>query len=266
MLEIFQFEFMQRAFIAGTLIAILSPAIGSFLVIRRYSLMADTLAHVSLAGIAISSFLGTPPIITALITSVIASIGIDRLRSTKKYFGESLLALFLSGSLALAIVLIGLSNGSSTFVVNYLFGSITTVTTLDIITIFCFSILVICLLILFFNKLFFIAFDEELAQANGINVQVLNILLVTLGAITVSLSMRIVGVLLIGALMVIPFLTAVQFKKGFKTSLFLSILFSLFSVLTGLFASYYLGVASGGTIVLITLILFIISIVWNKKS
>ena len=266
MLEIFQFDFMVRAFTAGLIIAVIAPLIGSFLVIRRYSLMADTLAHVSLVGVAIGLITGGNPIIVATATSVVAALGIEKLSTSRKIFGESVLALFLSGSLAIASVLISISRGFNASLFNYLFGSITTVSESDIIYIAVLGMIVLVTLFLIFKELFFVSFDEELARANGLNTRVFNIILIVLAALTVSVSMRIVGILLIAALMVIPVITAMQFGRSFKQTLILSVALSLVSVISGLFVSYYLDLASGGTIVVIALAMFLISLPLNRQK
>jgi zinc transport system permease protein len=265
MLEIFQYDFMLRAFIAGVMIAILAPTVGIFLVVKRYSLLADTLSHVSLVGVALSALFGIHPMIGALLTSSVAAFGIEELRARKKLFGESVLALMLSGSLALAIVLFSFTHRFTTSIVSVLFGSITTVLTMDAWVIGLFGLCVLIIVLRWFKVLFLVSYDEELAKANGLPVRFLNALLVILAAITVSLSIRIVGTLLVGALMVIPVLTATQFKKSFKTTFFLALGASVVSVVVGLFASFYLNLPSGGAIVLTALVLFVGSLVWPKS-
>ncbi len=266
MLAIFQFDFMLRAFGAGILIAIIAPLVGMFLVVRRYSLMADTLAHVSLAGVAAGLLAGINPVLTAIMASVLAAFGIERLRSSKKIFGESVLALFLSGSLAIAVVLISLSNSFNVNLFSFLFGSISTIQPSDLYMIVALGIPVVGIILIFYKELFLVSIDEELAQASGINARFFNLLFIILAAITVSLSLRIVGVLLIGALMVIPVITAMQFGRSFKQTILLALLFSLVAVMTGLFLSFYIGLASGGTIVLNSLVLFLLSLVVNKTK
>ncbi len=266
MIEIFQYDFMIRAFIAGLIIAVLAPAIGVFLVVRRYSLLADTLSHVSLVGVATGVLFNFNPVLGALIVSTLAAFGMEKLRESRKLFGESILALFLSGSLAVALVLLGLSHGLNVNIFAYLFGSITTVSRDDLYIIGGLGLFAAIVIIWLFKKFFLVSYDEELAKANGLPVKVLNITLMVLAAITVSLSMRIVGILLIGALMVIPVLTAVQFGTSFfKTSIY-AIILSLAAVSSGLFTSFYLNLPSGGTIVVIALIFFGISLLLNKKS
>ncbi len=264
MLEIFQYDFMVRAFIAGLILSILAPMIGIFLVVRGYSYLADTLAHVSLVGVALGVLLGINPVLSALGVSVLASLGIENLRENKRIFGESILALFLSGSLALAVVLMSFSRGFQGDLVSYLFGSITTVSFFDVLLIAGIAFVMLFFIFTFYKKLFLVTFHEELAFAEGISTKVFNTFLIVSGAVVVSLSLRIVGTLLIGALMVIPVVTALQWNLSFKKTFFLSLIFSFASTFLGLFLSFYLNLSSGGTIVLTALAAFLFSLVLNR--
>ncbi len=257
-MSIFNYTFILHGLSAGIIIAIIAPLIGIFLVLKRYSLIADTLAHVSLAGIAIGVLTGISPVITGLGATVLASLGVERLRVSKTIYGESALALFLSGSLALAVVLLSMANGFNSNLFNYLFGSIVTVTVGDVYTILGLAILVIITLTLFYKKLLYVTFDEEAAQVSGIPVRKINILLIVLSALVVSLAIPIVGVLLIGALIVIPVISALQLKKSFLQTVMYAEIISIFSVIAGIFASFYFNLSAGGTIVLIMLAIFFI--------
>ena len=256
MLELFQYGFMIRGFEAGIIIAIIAPFIGIFLVLRRYSLIADTLSHVSLAGVAIGLLLKINPLITAIIATVLSSVIIEKLRISKRIFGESALAIFLSGSLALAIVLISFSHGFGVDLFNYLFGSITTVKQTDVYIILVLGILVISLIIAFYKELVYVTFDEEAAKVSGIPTTFINLLLIILSAFTVALAIPIVGVLLIAALIVVPVVTALQFKKSFKQTIFIAEIISVLSVVCGIIVSFYLNLSPGGTIVLISIFIF----------
>jgi len=255
---------MIRGFQAGIIIAIIAPLIGIFLVLRRYSLIADTLSHVSLAGIAIGLLLKINPFVTAIMTAVISSIAIERLRISKRVFGESALSIFLSGSLALAIVLISLAGGFGVNLFSYLFGSITTVRQIDVYIIAALGIFVIVMLIAFYKELVYVTVDEEAAKVSGIPTKLINILLIILAALTVSLAIPIVGVLLIAALIVIPVVTALQFRQSFKKTIFIAEAISIFSVIAGIIVSFYFNLSSGGTIVLITALFFLLSLVYKK--
>ncbi len=265
MLEIFQFDFMQRAFVAGLAIGVIAPSIGMFLVVRRYSLMSDTLAHVSLTGVAIAALVGWNPILVAVITTMVAALGIERLRFSRNVFGESVLAIFLSSSLALSSVIFSAARGLNAGITSILFGSITTVTRFDVGIIVALAVLVTTIIISLYPQLFSVAFDEEVATVSGIPVRFYNTLIVMMAAVTVALAIRVVGALLIGALMVIPVVAALQWKLKFSHSIFLAITFSLVSIISGLIMSYYLDLASGGTIVLISLALFTVSLVMNRR-
>lgn len=264
MLEILQYGFVMRGLLAGIIIAIIAPFIGIFLVLRRYSLIADTLSHVSFAGIAMGFLLGINPVITAIIASVISSLAIERLRTSKKVYGESALSLFLSGSLAIAIVLISAYKGFGANITNYLFGSIVTVQLSDLWLIAGVSAIVIALLIAFYKELVYISFDEDAAKVSGIPVKLINIVLIVLAALVVALAIPIIGILLISALIVIPVLVALQFRRSFKQTLFIAEGVSIFSVVAGIIISFYADISTGGTIVLIALACFIFAFIFNS--
>lgn len=265
MFDIFQYSFIVRGFEAGIIIALIAPTIGIFLVLRRYSLIADTLSHVSLAGVAIGLLLKINPLITAIAAAVVSSVIIERLRISKRIFGESALSIFLSGSLALAIVIISLANGFNVNLFNYLFGSIVTVRQSDVYIIGILGILVIAAIVAFYKELVFITVDEESAKVSGIPTRFINILLIILAAFTVALSIPIVGVLLIAALIVIPVVTALQFRRSFKQTIMIAEVISVFSVIAGIISSFYLNLSSGGTIVLITIAIFTLTLLFKQK-
>lgn len=263
--NIFQYSFILRGLEAGIIVACVAPLIGTFLVLRRYSLIADTLSHVSLAGIALGLLLKVNPLLMALGATTVASLGIERLRNSKRVYGESALALFLSGSLALAVVLLSLANGFNSSLFNYLFGSIVTVTENDVLVIGVVSAFVIIVLFALFKPLLYVTFDEEAAQVSGMPTRFLNLTLILLTALTVSVAIPIVGVLLIAALMVIPVIAALQWRRGFTGTIVIAEVISVLSVLTGIIASFYLNLATGGTIVLIMLFAFIVSLFANRR-
>ena len=257
---------MVRAFIAGTVIGVITPLIGSFLVTRRYALIADSLSHIALSGIAIGLLAGIYPIYTAILVSVISAVIIEYLRTRRRISGDIALAMFLYGGLATAVILISLSRGFNVDLFSYLFGSITTVRPIDLWVIGLLGLSVIIVVYFLYDELLYISFNEEAARVSGIPVNTLNTVLVVLTAITVSLSMRIVGLLLIGALMVIPVVTAIQIGRSFAKTLLYSVAFGVISVIIGLFVSYYLDLAAGGTIVAISLGLFGISAIIGRKK
>lgn len=256
MFEIFHYSFMIRAFIAGAIIAVIAPLIGSFLVVRRFSLVTDTLAHIALAGVAIGILTKTQPLIATVVTTMISAIFIERIRASKNIPGEVVLAMFLPGGLALSVILMSFAHGFNADLFSYLFGSITTVQPQEIWLMLFLGMGVVATIVLLYKKLLYTVFDEESAKVSGIPVALVNLLLILLTAIIVSLSMRVIGILLIGALMVIPVTTAMQIAISFRHSLFLAIFFALIAVIAGLFIAYYFNLPAGGTIVLISLVIF----------
>jgi zinc transport system permease protein len=254
--EILQYGFMQRALLAGVLIGIIAPSIGLFLVLRRLSLIADTLAHVALAGVALGLLAGWHPALGALLVAMAGAVGVERLRVRGRLFGEAALAIFLSGGLALAVVLIGLGGGFRLDLFAYLFGAITAVQPRDLWVITGLGLGVLGAVALFYKELFAITFDEETARVQGVPVDVLNLLVALLVAVTVVVAMRVVGVLLTGALIVVPAVTALRIGRSFRAAFALAVAASLVAVLAGMAAAFYLDVPAGGAIVLAAIALF----------
>ena len=265
MFEIFEYDFMQRAFLAGILIATLASISGTFIVLKRYSMMSETLAHSALVGVAVGLVAGYNPLWMAVVVAVISAWTIEYLRSSFALYSDAILAILLSGSLAVAIIIVSLGGAFNNSLFSYLFGSILSVSQEDIITIVGFGSFSLLLLLLFSKELYFIAYDEEVAKTSGIKVTMLNYLLVTVVAIIIALSIRVVGSLLIGALMVIPTVAALQYRVGFVKTVILSLLIALFSVIVGMTLSYYYSLPSGATIVLCVIAIFIVSLLTNKK-
>lgn len=265
MLEMFEYEFMQRAFIAGIFIAILASIGGTFVVLKRYSLINETLAHSALVGVAVGLVAGFNPMWVAVIVAVLFAWLIEYLRSSFALYSDAILSIILSGALALAVIIVSIGGSFNNTLFSYLFGSILAVTTEELLTIIIFGTVALGFLLLFAKELYFIAYDEEVAKTSGIKVKMLNFLLVSVIAIIIALSIRIVGSLLIGALMVIPAVAALQYKMGFKQTIFLSLIFAVFSVIFGMVVSYNFSLPSGATIVLSTIAIFVISLIINKK-
>ncbi len=263
-MEIFEYSFMLRAFTAGIIIAALASSLGVFVVVRRYSMLSDSLAHISLLGVAFGFLFSVSTSWGAIVTSILASWLIEYLRQNKNLYSDSILSIFLSGSLAAAIIIVSLSDSFNTSLFDYLFGSIVSVEESDIWSVLIFGILSILLISNYYKKLIFTAFDEESAMSCGINTKALNYLLVSLVAVTIGLSIKIIGALLIGALMIIPVVSSMQFCKSFFSTAVVSVLFSLLSVVAGLFISYYASLPSGATIVVVSLVFFVLSMLAKK--
>jgi len=265
MFELFQYDFMQSAFIAGIIVGVISPAIGVFIVLRRLSLIGDTLSHVTLAGVAAGILLGIYPVISGMIFSVLAAVGIEQLRKAYRSYEELAIPIMLSAGLGLAVVLISLASGFNVDLFSYLFGSIMAVTTQDVWTIFIVGIIILLVLYLFFKELFYLSFDEEAAKISGIPYRFINMTFIILVALTISISMRIVGILLVSSLMTIPVAASLQIANSFKQTYGYSIIFSLISVLLGITLSYYFDLATGGTIVLTSIAILLLVMVFKKQ-
>lgn len=254
--EILEFGFMQRALITGLAVAVTCSVIGLFLVLRRQSLFGDAISHVAFGGIAIGLFINLYPIWTAFIVSIFGAIGITKLRESTKIPPDSAIAVLLTSGLAVGVVLIGLAGGFTLDLYSFLFGSILLVSPQDTLTILVLSAAVLSIISVIYRKLLYVTFDEQQAKVSGIQVTNLNYLFIVLASITVITSIRLVGVLLISSLVVIPNITAIMFGKGFKKTLLISFLIAVYSVLGGIIISYYLNLAPGGTIVLMSIATF----------
>lgn len=266
MLDIFSYTFMIRAFAAGAMLALTVPLLGNFLVARRYSLISDSLAHVSLAGIGAGLLFGVAPLYLAIPVTVIGALLLEWLRQSQKLSGEISLAILMSGGLALAVVFANLAQGSNVDFTSYLFGSITTTTWSDIVILIIATVLICSMVIANYRAFVHIAFDEDSARIAGHNVAFLNYLLAALTAVIVVLSLRIVGGLLISALLVIPVVAASQLTNSFLKTVVTSVAIGLIAVIGGLFVAFYAGIAAGGAIVLTALVLLIASMLWKKSA
>ena len=261
----FELSFMQNAFMAGIIVAILCPFIGLFIVLRRNSMIGDTLSHSSFAGVAIGLVVGTNPIITAFLFTSLCAIIIEFLRDYYKKYSELVMSIVLTLSLGIAIILV--SSGKAVAKVDsFLFGSILTVTRADILLISLIGAVCIILLLIIYNKLIYVTFDESGAKTVGINVKLINYIFTLLVGATISLSIQIMGILVVSSIMVVPVATAMQLKKGFNKTLIFSIIFGLIDVILGLVLSYYLNSAPGGTIALTSVILLILTLVFTSSK
>jgi zinc transport system permease protein len=246
-----QYPFMQNAFIISLFIALLCPCIGIFLVLRRYSMIGDTLAHSSLAGIAGGLLLGVNPILGAFVFTSFCGALIEFLRAYFKKYTDLILSIVLSLSVGIAITV--MSCGVVHADINaYMFGSVLTVSTGDLITVAALSVISFITLILLYNQLVFIAFDEESARIAGVRVKIINYIFSILVASTISVSIRIVGVLVLSSMIALPVAAALQLKKGFKVTLAVSVAVSVVDLLSALVISFYAGCAPGGLTALVS--------------
>ena len=254
------YTFMQNALMASIFISILCPFVGVFLVLRRHSMIGDALAHSSFAGVAIGLLIGYNPIITAFIFTSICAILIEFLRDYYKKYSDLILVIVLTLSVGIAITLI--SSGQTHANVNsYLFGSILTVSKQDLVTVMILSVISVITLVFLYEKLVYITLDEEGAKISGVNVKLINYLFALLVGCTISVSIRVIGILVISSMIALPVATALQLNKGFKKTLIFSILFGSFDMLSGVILSYNINCSPGGTIALVSVAVLIVVII-----
>jgi zinc transport system permease protein len=259
-MEIWQFDFMIRALIGAFLVGLTAPSVGIYLVQRRLALIGDGMGHVALTGVAIGVLTGTAPVLTALACAVAGAVAIELVRLRGRSTADVLLAILFYGGIAGGVVLIGRSpQGTATNLNAYLFGSIITTTTSDLIVFAVLSVIVLTITVGLAPRLFAISNDEEFARASGMNVTATNILLAVLTAATVVISMRVVGLLLISALMIVPNAVAQQLAGSFRTSLVTGIAVGVSVSVAGTAGSYYADTPPGGTIVLFAIAVFVLA-------
>ncbi|WP_416728991.1 metal ABC transporter permease [Fictibacillus sp. JL2B1089] len=272
MLPFLKYEFLQNAFLTGIMVGLLAPVLGVFIVVRRQALIADALSHITLAGIAANLLLGkwssffaaANPIYMGMAFSVGGAIFIEQLRKVYKHYEELAIPIIMSAGIGLSVIFISMADGFNTDLFNYLFGSIIAVKRSDVWTVF--AILVVVLLFVFFmyKELFVLSFDEEQGKLSGIRSNWILVAFMAITALVIAASMKIVGILLVSALMTLPVAASIRIAKGFKQAIWLSVLFGEISVIAGMFLSYYLDLASGGTIVLCLVVILFLSILYKK--
>ena len=278
--NIFQYAFMQRAFVVAAIIAVIAPCIGVSIVLKRLSAIGDATSHSALAGIAFGLLLGINPILGAVMFSIFAVIGIEVFRKSfrvenhwkrtifRKSFGkysEIATVVVMSAGIGLTAVLSGFITNGSTNINSFLFGSIVAITDFELYLTIGLGIAVIITSILLYKELFFVTFDEEAAKLAGVPVGGINLVLMLLTAVTVSVASRIVGALMISSLLVIPVAAAMMIAKSYKQTIWWSIAFAEFFTVAGLFISYYLDLRPGGTIVLLGVVFLIVIMVCTSK-
>lgn len=256
-MDIFLEPFFQRALIGGILIGLTAPLMGTFLVLRRLSMIGDTLAHVSIAGVALGFLLNVYPLGVGLIFALIASFAIEQLRKTYRTYAELSIAIIMSGGVALATLLFTLGKGFNMNVMSYFFGSIYTLDTTDIAVVGGVCALVLLIIAFHFKEFFLMFFDEEAASVSGLPVKLYNIAITMLTALVISVSIKIVGALLVSSLLTIPVACSLVVGRSFRHSVGLAVLFSEVAVLIGLVVAGVWDLAPGATVVLTLIALLI---------
>lgn len=262
--EILSYGFLQRALVAGSLIAVLCSVLGVFLVLRRLSLIGDGLAHVTFGSVALALFLGFHSALTtvaAIPCVLLASMGILRLTEKAKIYGDTAIGIVSSLGIAIGVLLASMAGGFNVDLFSYLFGNILSISTTELLISAGLFLVVLVSVALNYNELFAITFDEELAKSAGISTKRINSVLVLLTALTVVLAMKVVGIMLISALLILPAVSALQLAKGFKTAILLAALIGMGTVIIGIFVSFVMNLPTGATIVLVNFTLFALTFV-----
>lgn len=258
MTELLSYDFMQRALVAALLIGITAPAVGVHVVARRLALIGDGMGHIALAGVAIGTLTTGYPVPTALVTAILGAVVVELVRARGRTGGDVALAVLFYGGIAAGIVLLSQSKQiSQTNLTAYLFGSITTTTSTDVVVFASLAAVVLAICVGLAPRLFAISNDEEFARAVGLPVLPLNLVLAVLVASTVVISMRVVGLLLVSALMVVPVATSQLLARSFLGTMLLAMAIGCLVSVGGVAASYYADTPSGGTIVLLAIGLFL---------
>ncbi|GAQ94717.1 zinc transport system permease protein [Thermodesulfovibrio aggregans] len=262
MFEIFELNIIKRAFIVISFIAPLAPIFGVFLLLRRYAFFADTLAHVGFLAIALSIFFKINSLILLIFLSIMVAISVEQLRSRDRLPAEGSLSFFLYAGVALSVVFITFAENTGS-IMSILFGSLSTVTNEDVYLIIATALVCLSFLFKYHKKLLNLCIDEEIAHACGINTTVVKMLFAIAVALSISISIKTMGALLIGALMIIPPLTAMQFCKTLRNTVILSVIFSLLSSYAGIFLSYYSGIPLGAAISTVLIFFFLVSLIFK---
>lgn len=261
MLKIFQYDFMINAFITGILIAAIIPCIGVVVVLKRLSSIGDALSHTSLAGVAAGLAFGMNPIFGAVVFSAAAALGIEKIRKAVPKYAEISTAVIMSVGIGLAAIFSGFVKSANFN--SFLFGSLVAINPFELYLVVGLSIVVLAVFIFLFRALFYITFDEESAKLAGIPVELVGTVFTILTAVTVSISARVVGALVVSSMMVLPVVVSMQLAKSYKQTVIYSVCFSIGFVIIGLFLSYYLDLKPGGTIVMTGVITLVLVLVRN---
>ncbi|MGW0733811.1 metal ABC transporter permease [Streptomyces sp. NPDC002851] len=258
-MEILNYAFMQRALLAATMVGLTAPAIGTYLVQRRQAIMGDGIGHVAMTGVALGFLFNQNPVWMATLVAVLGAVGMELVRSRGKTSGDVALAMLFYGGMAGGVMIINLSPGNSTASFNtYLFGSISTVSPEDVTAICILAAFVLAVTVGLRRQLFAVCQDEEFARVTGLPVRLLNLLIAVTAAVTVTVAMRIVGLLLVSAMMAIPVAAAQRVTRGFVTTLALAMTLGTAVSLTGTATTFYLDAPSGAAIVLLAVAVFLV--------
>lgn len=257
-MSLFQYDFMLRALVGALIIGLAAPALGIYLVQRRLALIGDGIGHVALTGVGVGLLLQRSPVIAAVVAAAVGAVAVELVRERGRTSGDLALALLFYGGIAGGVLLVGLSDSSNAALTSYLFGALTTTSRADLIGIAVLGAAVLAAMLFLRPALFAICHDEEYARVSGLPVRALNLLLAVTTAVTVTIAMRAVGLLLISALMVVPVATAQQVTRGFATTMALAMGIGLLSAGSGVWLAATADTALGATIVVLAIATFVV--------
>lgn len=258
------YQFFQYALLGGIISALATSWVGLFLVLRREAMIGDGIAHTAFGGIALGLLLGIHPLITALLVSILAVFGISYMRKKGLAKSDAAIAVMLSLGFSSGLIIISIAGGFNVEIFSYLFGSILTINQTDLLIVSVLGVASICFFGIFYKELLAMTFDEESAKVTGIPVNVFSLGFNLLVASTIALSIKVIGIILVVALMVLPGLAALQLKRSFKATMFATVGFSIMSVVIGIFLSAIYNVATSGVIVFTAAGIFLITVVYQK--
>ena len=258
--------FIQRALVAGSFIAILCSTLGVFLVLRRLSLIGDGLAHVTFGSVAVGLLLRVYPIYVAAPLVMLSSLGIMKLTEKARVYGDAAIAIVSSLGISAGIILASVAGGFNIDLFSYLFGNILAIGRAEVISSIVLSVILIVTIAAFYHDMLSVTLDEESAKAAGIKVKAMNMILVLTTALTVVLAMRVVGIMLISALLVLPAVTALQIGKGFRMTMVIAGAIGVVSVVLGIFISFLADIPTGATIVLLNFAMFLAAFIWKNVT
>ncbi|QKG26281.1 metal ABC transporter permease [Actinomadura verrucosospora] len=256
MTEMLQFDFMRIALVMAVLIGLTAPAVGTFIVQRRLSLLGDGVGHIALTGIGLGLLTGSSPVLGALVVAVLGAVAIEVLRARSRSGADVVLALLFYGGLAGGVILTNVQGGGSSLQ-SYLFGSISSVTATDLYVVAGLAVVVLGIVAVFGRELFLLCQDEDVARAAGLPVRFLSVLIAVTAAVTVVIAMRAIGLLLVSALMIVPVAAAQQVTRGFRSTMLLAMGVGVLSAVSGLAGSFEYDLPPGPSIVLLALALFL---------
>lgn len=266
------FDFMRYSLLSGILIGLIAPLIGAFIVVRRLSLIADALSHVTLGGISFGMFILTlspalaiiNPMWFGILFAIVGALLIEKLRTSYSNYQEIAIPIIMSAGIALSAIFISLADGFNQEIVGLLFGSISAVSLSDLLTVVVISIVVVLFITLFYKELFILSFDEEYSRVINIP-KWIQFLFIVIVAMVISASMRVVGILLVSALITLPIAIAMRITKGFKQLIILSVIIGEFSVIMGLVLAFYMNISPGGVIVVLLVLLLGLTMLFQKS-